>query len=69
MHHCHREQHQIPFLSLSHQSTVSPESETAFQKGLPELTNAENVPTGCFSPGVKVVTEAFANVGICRVTD
>lgn len=64
MHYCHRERQQIPFLSLSHQSTVLPESEMAFQKGLLELTNDENEPTGCFFPGVKVVTAEFADVGI-----
>ena len=64
MHHCHREQHQIPFLSLSHQRTVLPERETAFQKGLLELTEYENVPTGCFFPGGKVVTAEFADIGI-----
>lgn len=27
------------------------------------------LPTGCFFPGVKVVTAEFADVGTCRVTD
>lgn len=64
MHHCHKEQHQIPFLSLSHQRTVLPERETAFQKGLLELTKDKNVPTGCFFPRIKVVIAEFADNGI-----
>lgn len=69
MHHCHREQHQIPFLSLSHQSIVLLENEMAFQKGLLELISEENVPTGCFFSRIKVVSAEFADAGIYRVTD